>query len=111
MRPTSGIKTQGIHGHNGIDIGAPSRHTSSGQRHAGTVIISKVGGYNGGYGSYVVVSHDNGTQTLYAHLSYNSVAVGDTVSQGQTVGRIGRHKAKSTGPHLHFEVRGARNPF
>jgi LysM repeat protein len=109
QRPVSGIKTQGIHGHNAVDIGAPVG-TPIWAAASGTVIISKVGGYNGGYGSYVVVSHDNGTQTLYAHLSYNSVAVGDTVSQGQVLGRVGV-TGKVTGPHLHFEVRGARNPF
>ncbi|MBX4200083.1 M23 family metallopeptidase [Candidatus Parcubacteria bacterium] len=109
MRPVDGIKTQGLHGHNGIDIGAPVG-TPIWASAAGKVIISKIGGYNGGYGSYIVVSHDNGTQTLYAHLSRNDIAVGDSVVQGQTIGAIGL-TGKTTGPHLHFEVRGARNPF
>ncbi|MEY4602113.1 MAG: hypothetical protein RL292_54, partial [Candidatus Parcubacteria bacterium] len=60
--------------------------------------------------SYVVIKHGNGTQTLYAHLSGVQVSVGDTVSQGQVIGNMGS-TGKSTGTHLHFEVRGARNPF
>jgi murein DD-endopeptidase MepM/ murein hydrolase activator NlpD len=77
---------------------------------SGKVIVAKSGGWNGGYGSYVVISHPNGTQTLYGHLSAVTVSVGDEVSQGQTIGRMGS-TGKSTGVHLHFEIRGARNPF
>ncbi len=108
-RPADGPKTQGVHGHNGIDIGGPvgaSVYASA----AGKVIISKSSGWNGGYGSYVVISHSNGTQTLYAHLSKNNVSEGESVNSGQTIGLIGQ-TGKSTGPHLHFEVRGATNPF
>lgn len=109
-RPVSGgHKTQGIHGYNGIDIG-----TSVGSKvmasAMGKVIVSKSGGYNGGYGNYIVVSHPNGTQTLYAHLSQNLVSVGASVTQGQVIGYSG-NTGRSTGPHLHFEVRGAKNPF
>ena len=105
----NGRKTQGIHGYNGIDIAAPVG-TQVRVAAAGTVIISASSGYNGGYGQYVVVKHANGTQTLYAHLSSNTVRVGDTVSQGQKVGGVG-NTGRSTGPHLHFEVRGGKNPF
>ena len=78
---------------------------------AGQVIIAKAdGGWNGGYGNYIVVKHANGTQTLYAHLDSVSTAVGDTVAQGETIGGMG-NSGKSTGVHLHFEVRGGRNPF
>ena len=105
----NGRKTQGIHGYNGIDIGAPLGTTVRAAA-AGTVIISASSGYNGGYGQYVVVKHANGTQTLYAHLSSNAVRVGDKVSQGQKLGGVG-NTGRSTGPHLHFEVRGAKNPF
>ncbi|MFZ2484816.1 MAG: M23 family metallopeptidase, partial [Minisyncoccia bacterium] len=52
----------------------------------------------------------NGTQTVYAHMSTNKVSVGDWVTQGQTIGAIGM-TGKTSGPHLHFEVRGAKNPF
>jgi murein DD-endopeptidase MepM/ murein hydrolase activator NlpD len=72
--------------------------------------VSKSSGWNGGYGQYVVIKHANGTQTLYAHLSSNAVGVGDVVAAGETIGALG-NTGKSTGPHLHFEVRGGRNPF
>ena len=76
----------------------------------GDVLISKSSGWNGGYGEYVVIKHANGTQTLYAHMSGVSVSVGDHVDQGQTIGNMGS-TGKSTGTHVHFEIRGARNPF
>lgn len=105
-----GIITQQLHGWNGVDIGAP-RGTSIFAAAGGTVILAKSGGgWNGGYGSYVVIAHPNGTQTLYAHMSAVLVSSGDTVSQGDTVGKVGTTGA-STGNHLHFEVRGAENPF
>jgi LysM repeat protein len=110
MRPISGgRKTQGIHGHNGVDL-ASSMGTPIMAAAKGTVIVSKTGGYNGGYGTYVVISHPNGTQTLYGHLSSNNVGVGQSVEQGQVIGGMG-NSGKSTGVHLHFEVRGAKNPF
>jgi murein DD-endopeptidase MepM/ murein hydrolase activator NlpD len=102
-------KTQGLHGHNGVDFGAPIG-TPVLASAEGTVIIARSSGWNGGYGLYVVVSHANGTQTLYSHLSQVNVTVGSRVERGETIGRIG-NTGKSTGPHLHFEVRGARNPF
>ncbi|MEK7612729.1 MAG: M23 family metallopeptidase [Patescibacteria group bacterium] len=104
-----GVVTQGIHGYNGIDIGARTG-TSIFAAAAGTVIVARSGGYNGGYGSYVVVKHDNGTQTLYAHASAVLVSVGEQVSKGQPIAKVGS-TGRSTGNHLHFEVRGAANPF
>lgn len=102
-------KTQGLHGHNGIDFGAPVG-TPVLASAGGTVIVARSTGWNGGYGLYVVISHANGSQTLYSHLSQVNVTAGERVSQGQVIGKIG-NTGKSTGPHLHFEVRGARNPF
>ncbi len=61
-------------------------------------------GCGGGYGNYVVISHDGTYSTLYGHLAYASVSVGDYVEQGQTIGIIGS-TGHSTGDHLHFEVR------
>lgn len=110
IRPLSGgRKSQGLHGYNGIDIAAPTG-TPIFASARGTVIVAKSGGWGGGYGSYVVIRHDNGTQTLYAHMSRVATSVGATVAQGDTIGSVG-NTGKSTGPHLHFEVRGAKNPF
>lgn len=103
------VKTQGIHGYNGVDLaasyGTPIRAAASGE-----VIVAKSGGWNGGYGSYIVIRHANGVQTLYAHLSSVSVGIGAYVSAGEVIGAMG-NSGRSTGTHLHFEVRGARNPF
>jgi len=110
LRPiTGGVKTQGLHGYNGVDLattlGEPIYASA-----AGTVIISKESGWNGGYGKYIVIQHNNNTQTLYAHNSDNIVARGQSVVPGQVIGYIGS-TGKSTGPHVHFEIRGAKNPF
>jgi murein DD-endopeptidase MepM/ murein hydrolase activator NlpD len=111
INPLPGSKrTQGIHGYNGVDLAGVGIGSPVIAAAAGEVIVAKSGGYNGGYGSYVVVKHPNGTQTLYAHLSSVAVSAGTSVSQGQKIGGMG-NTGKSTGPHLHFEVRGARNPF
>lgn len=103
------VRTQGIHGYNAVDlaaaVGTPIRAAA-----AGEVIVAKSGGWNGGYGNYVVIKHGNGTQTLYAHASSLAVAVGATVDAGETIAYVGT-TGQSTGPHLHFEVRGASNPF
>jgi len=102
-------KTQGLHGYNGVDfasyVGAPITAAAEGD-----VIVAREGGYNGGYGNYVVIQHGNGTQTLYAHMLRTGVTAGTHVVQGQTIGYLG-NTGRSTGPHLHFEIRGARNPF
>lgn len=110
LRPTiGGIKTQGLHGYNGVDLAA-ALGTKIMAAAEGRVLISKAAGWNGGYGNYVVIEHPNGTQTLYAHLAQPLVVVGQRVSQGQTIGLMGS-TGRSTGSHLHFEIRGARNPF
>ncbi len=105
-----GTRTQGVHGTNGVDlaapVGAPFIASASGE-----VIIAREGGWNGGYGSYVVIKHDNGTQTLYAHATSLIVGIGEDVVQGQVIGYVGQ-TGKATGPHVHFEIRGGpRNPF
>lgn len=108
--PGVGSLTQGLHGYNGVDLGAPTG-TSIYAAAAGTVIIANGGGgWNGGYGNYVVIQHTNGTQTLYAHMSHVLIGAGEQVAQGTLIGKVGM-TGKSTGPHLHFEVRGATNPF
>jgi LysM repeat protein len=106
----AGILTQGLHGYNAVDIGAP-KNTPIVAAADGTVIIAKNNGaWNGGYGNYVVIQHPNGTQTLYAHATQVLAAVGDQVSQGQTIALVGE-TGEATGYHVHFEVRGAKNPF
>ncbi len=86
--------------HTGIDFrvptGYPARVTAD-----GTVTIA---GYNGGYGNMVEVDHGNGITTRYGHLSKILVKVGQVVSKGTILGRTGS-TGRSTGPHLHYEVR------
>lgn len=105
-----GRLSQELHGRNAVDmavpVGTPLRASA-----AGTVIISKTNGaWNGGYGNYIVISHANGTQTLYSHMLRSPIVAGEQVSKGQIIGYSG-NTGFSTGPHLHFEIRGAKNPF
>jgi len=85
--------------HNGVDIAAAygSNVEAAG---GGRVVFS---GVQGTYGQTILIDHDNGRQTRYAHLSERLVQAGDAVQGGQVVGRIGS-SGRSTGPHLHFEV-------
>ena len=89
--------------HNGVDFaageGAPYYAADS-----GTVISATYdGGYNGGAGNWIRISHGNGIMTTYMHSSAVYVSVGDQVSRGQNIGAVG-NTGNSTGPHLHFEV-------
>lgn len=92
--------TRGLAMHTGIDFRAP---TGTGVRAAapGKVIEA---GWMGGYGQMVEIDHGNGMTTRYAHLSSIDVDVGDTVTRGEVIGRVGS-TGRSTGPHLHYEVR------
>lgn len=74
----------------------------------GIVRISKWDG--GGYGNYVVVRHYNGLETLYGHFSKSLVQVGQYVKAGEVLG-LGGSTGRSTGPHLHYEVRYQGNPI
>lgn len=87
-------------GHGGMDLGVP---TGTAIRAAlpGTVTISK---YSSSYGYYVMIDHGGGLATLYAHNSKLLVKVGQTVNTGDIVSLSGS-TGRSTGPHLHFEVR------
>ena len=110
MRPiVGGIKTQGLHGHNAVDL-ASKLNTPILAAASGKVIVARQGGWNGGYGNYVVISHPNGIQTLYAHMNSLNVTVGQTLNQGDVIGYMGE-TGDATGVHLHFEVRGGVNPF
>lgn len=86
--------------HTGTDIPAPSGTPIEACK-GGQVITST---YHSSYGNYVVVDHGGGNSTLYAHMSSRSVSVGDIVTQGQVLGKVGS-TGSSTGPHLHLEVR------
>ena len=70
----------------------------------GTVTYS--GCLNWGYGCHIIIDHGNGYQTLYGHMSSLGASAGQTVAQGQSIGRMGS-TGRSTGTHLHFEVRSA----
>ena len=85
--------------HTGIDI-ASNQGTAVYASDGGSVTLA---GWNGGYGNCIMIEHGNGYVTLYGHLSSISVSVGQTVSQGTTIGAVGS-TGNSTGPHLHFEV-------
>lgn len=107
--PTNGYNWGKIHGRNGVDI-ANSCGTPIYASADGSVITADGAGYNGGFGQYIKIIHDNGTETLYAHASKILVETGNTVSRGQKIALMGS-TGRSTGCHLHFEVHGARNPF
>ncbi|WP_299195713.1 peptidoglycan DD-metalloendopeptidase family protein [uncultured Erythrobacter sp.] len=86
--------------HSGIDFkgayGSPIMAAATGE--------VTFAGWKSGYGKVVEISHGNGIMTRYAHMSRIDVAVGQSVDAGQTVGGLGS-TGRSTGPHLHFEVR------
>ena len=93
--PIDGI----VRDHKGVDIATPEG-TPVKPVLPGTVIFS---GYRPGYGNTVIVAHDGGMTTLYAHNSTNLKAEGDPVDRGSTIAFSGS-TGRTTGPHLHFEA-------
>ena len=100
-------KRRGRH-HDGIDIPAIT----------GTHIVASAGGivtvegWMRGYGKVIVIDHKNGHHTVYAHNSKHFIKKGQRVSQGEVIAKVGS-TGRSTGPHLHFEIRRknkVRNP-
>ena len=87
-------------GHQGIDIGIPSG-TDVMASESGTVVTS---GWSNSYGWHVIINHGNNITTLYAHNNQLLVKVGDSVEQGTVIAKSGS-TGKSTGPHLHFEIK------
>ena len=102
--------TQGLHWYNAVDFsngkcGEPVFAAAGGK-------IQKTG-YHSIAGKYIRILHPNGTVSFYGHLSVILTKVGQKVSQGEIIGYTGNtgYTLGPTGCHLHFEVRGAKNPF
>ena len=89
--------------HGGIDFCASYGQNIYASASGEVVIANSSDSWGGGYGYYVMIQHDNGLTTLYAHCSSITVTEGEYVSAGQTIGYVGS-TGLSTGPHLHFEV-------
>jgi murein DD-endopeptidase MepM/ murein hydrolase activator NlpD len=85
--------------HYGIDIARPSNYTIKASDNG----VVKTAGKHSTYGNYVVIDHNNGYESLYAHLSKIDVTVGQVVEQGSAIGVMGS-TGRSTGTHLHFEI-------
>lgn len=106
MRPVSGGIISSKYGqrssdfHTGTDFAVP-QGTPAYAAAAGTVTFA---GWKGNYGYLVIIDHGNGYQTYYAHCSALYVSAGQTVTQGQNISATGS-TGRSTGPHLHFEIR------
>ncbi len=92
--------TGGREFHTGLDIAGTGYGSPIYASNNGTVIVSE---YHYSYGHYIVVNHNNGYYTLYAHMSKRMKKVGDIVQRGATIGLVGQ-TGSATGPHLHFEV-------
>lgn len=92
--------------HSGLDLGASC---GTPIRAAGTGVVITAGFNSGGYGNMTLINHGGGLSTLYGHQSSIIVSAGQNVSQGQVIGYVGS-TGKSTGCHLHFEVRVNGNP-
>ena len=109
--PLTGLITQGYRGyHQGVDVYQPLG-TPVVAADNGTVVLVSWLRYS--YGYHIIIDHGNGLETLYAHLSQIEVEVGQAVTKGQEVGKVGV-TGRVTGPHLHFEVQEngvRRNPF
>ena len=94
--------------HTGVDFGAP---TGTRVKATGDATVAFAGG-KGGYGNLVILRHQNGYETYYAHLSAFAPGIrpGRAISQGEVIAYVGTTGA-STGPHLHYEVRIAGRPY
>ena len=100
---TSGFGPRWGSFHQGIDISAAGvKGTKIVASKAGTIKVAKIG--NTGYGNHIIISHDDGTETLYGHCESLCTSVGKRVNQGDEIAYVGS-TGQSTGPHLHFEIR------
>ena len=109
--PTIGWNWGLLHNYNAVDI-ANACGTLIYAAAEGVVKESQEG-WNSGYGTYLVINHPNETSTKYAHSKKNLVSVGQYVLRGDLIAYMGNtgNTHGATGCHLHFEVRGAKNPF
>lgn len=98
---SGGCISRSCGGHSGLDISAP-QGTPVVAAAAGKVV--SINGAGPSYGIHVVLEHAGGLYTLYAHLSAESVSIGQQVAAGERIGYVGS-TGNSSGPHLHFEVR------
>lgn len=99
-RITSPYGWRGREFHHGVDMGAPYGAPVAAVR-GGTVTFA---GWRGGYGNLVIIDHGDGMESYYAHLSSIAVKSGQSVSQAQTIGKVG-NTGRSYGAHLHLEIR------
>lgn len=104
-RVTSGFGTRGSRGHDGIDVAA-RKGTPIHAAEAGRVIHS---GRLGDYGNVVIVKHAGNYRSVYAHASRLLVRKGEFVEKGERIALVGS-TGRSTGPHLHFEIRRREDP-
>lgn len=95
----------GMQFHEGLDFAVNQKTRVVGTAD-GTVVHA---GWSGAYGKLVVIDHGNGVETAYGHLSKIAVKAGDKVCRGQQIGNVGS-TGRSTGPHVHYEVRVAGVP-
>lgn len=86
--------------HTGLDISGTGYGSNIYATNNGVVMIAE---YHYSYGNYVVINHNNGYMTLYAHMSKIAAKVGATVAKGDVIGYVGS-TGDSTGPHVHYEV-------
>lgn len=107
QRITSRFGIRGSRFHYGIDVGVQYGDTIRAP-FSGSVRTATY--QRGGYGRYVVISHDNGLESVMAHFSRTLVKEGDQVAAGQPIG-LGGSTGRSTGPHLHLEFRLFGNAF
>lgn len=108
IKPIDCRMSQGQHDRYAIDLACGKSGVPIKASMEGKVIFAKKG-WNGAFGNLTIIENA-GIQTFYAHQSEIYVSVGQQISQGQIIGTVG-NTGRSTGPHLHFEVRGrAKNP-
>ena len=110
IKPIPCPMTQGKHDLYAVDLSCGEIGTPIKAAANGIVMFAKYG-WNGGYGNLIIMKHPNGMLTFYAHIKPNGIDVkqGQSVTQGTVIGHVGT-TGESTGPHLHFEVRGGGNP-